>query len=119
MFRFERKGYKLVAIKVIHPTKEFAQQHYADLNQKAFFPGLVNFFSSGPVVAMVWEGKGKIHFISFMYIFEHSILGVIKGGRRLVGATDPNAAEDGSLRGDFCVEVLHHFLYLLPFSSFS
>jgi len=86
--RFERKGYKLVAIKVIRPTKEFAEKHYADLKEKPFFPGLVNFFSSGVVVAMVWEGKG-----------------VIKGGRRLVGATDPNAAEDGSLRGDFCVEV--------------
>lgn len=52
------------------------------------FAGLVEFFSSGAVVAMVWEGKG-----------------VIKGGRRLVGATNPNDAEDGSLRGDFCVEV--------------
>jgi len=86
--RFEKKGYKLVAIKVIRPSKEFASEHYSDLSEKPFFPGLVNFFSSGPVVAMVWEGKG-----------------VIKGGRRLVGATDPNAAEDGSLRGDFCVEV--------------
>jgi len=86
--RFEQKGYKLVAIKVIRPTKDFASQHYADLKTKPFFGGLVEFFSSGPVVAMVWEGPG-----------------VIKGGRRLVGATDPNAAEDGSLRGDFCIEV--------------
>lgn len=95
---FERKGYKLVAIKVVKPTKEFASQHYSDLKDKPFFGGLVNFFSSGPVIAMVWEGKG-----------------VIKGGRRLVGATDPNAAEDGSLRGDFCVEVLPS---LSSFSSF-
>jgi len=58
------------------------------LSKKPFFPGLVKYFSSGPVVAMVWEGKG-----------------VIKGGRRLVGATNPNDAEDGSLRGDYCIEV--------------
>eukprot|EP01111_Echinosteliopsis_oligospora_P016813 TRINITY_DN710_c0_g1_i1.p1 TRINITY_DN710_c0_g1~~TRINITY_DN710_c0_g1_i1.p1 ORF type:complete len:220 (+),score=69.47 TRINITY_DN710_c0_g1_i1:57-716(+) len=86
--RFERKGYKLVAIKLLKPTKEFAAEHYDDLKQKPFFGGLVEYFSSGPVVAMVWEGKG-----------------VIKGGRRLVGATNPDDAEDGSLRGDFCIQV--------------
>jgi len=86
--RFEKKGYKLVGIKIIHPTEEFARKHYDDLKDKAFFPGLVKFFSSGAVVAMVWEGKG-----------------VIKGGRKLVGATNPNDAEDGSVRGDLCIEV--------------
>ena len=51
--RFERKGYKLVAIKVVIPTKEFAQQHYHDLKERPFFNGLCDFLSSGPVVAMV------------------------------------------------------------------
>lgn len=51
--RFEKRGYKLVAIKVIQPTEAFAKQHYADLSQKPFFPNLVKYFSSGPVIAMV------------------------------------------------------------------
>lgn len=51
--RFERKGYKLVAIKLIVPTKEFAAQHYDDLSSRPFFNGLCDFLSSGPVVAMV------------------------------------------------------------------
>ncbi len=51
--RFERKGYKLVAIKLVIPTKEFAAQHYDDLKARPFFNSLCNFLSSGPVVAMV------------------------------------------------------------------
>jgi len=86
--RFEAKGYKLVAIKMIHPTEEFAAQHYDDLKSKPFFPGLVKFFSSGPVVAMVWEGNG-----------------VIKGGRTLLGATNPADSLPGSIRGDLSVVV--------------
>jgi nucleoside diphosphate kinase len=67
--RFERKGYKLVAIKVIHPTKEFAAKHYEDLKDKPFFNGLTTYFSSGPVVAMVWEGKGVLLFFIRFYSF--------------------------------------------------
>jgi nucleoside-diphosphate kinase len=51
--RFERKGYKLVGIKVMVPSKGFAQKHYHDLKERPFFNGLCNFLSSGPVVAMV------------------------------------------------------------------
>ena len=51
--RFERKGYKLVAIKLIVPSKEFAQKHYHDLKDRPFFNGLCDFLSSGPVLAMV------------------------------------------------------------------
>jgi len=86
--RFETKGYKLVAIKMIRPTEDFAAQHYDDLKSKPFFPGLVKFFSSGPVVAMVWEGNG-----------------VIKGGRTLLGATNPADSAPGSIRGDLSVIV--------------
>ena len=56
--RFEAKGYKLVALKMVTPTKKMAEEHYGDLSTKPFFPGLVNFFSSGPIIAMVWEGQG-------------------------------------------------------------
>jgi nucleoside-diphosphate kinase len=86
--RFERKGYKLVGIKVVKPTEDHAAKHYTDLKGKPFFPGLVKFFSSGAVVAMVWEGKG-----------------VIKGGRYLVGATNPDDSAPGTLRGDLCIEI--------------
>ncbi|THG02332.1 nucleoside diphosphate kinase IV, chloroplastic/mitochondrial-like [Camellia sinensis] len=74
--RFERKGFKLVAIKIVVPSKAFAQKHYPDLKERPFFNGLCNFLSSGPVIAMVWEGEG-----------------VITYGRKLIGATDPQKSE--------------------------
>lgn len=92
--RFERKGYKLVAIKLIVPTKEFAAQHYDDLSSRPFFNGLCDFLSSGPVVAMVWEGQG-----------------VIKYGRKLIGATSPQASEPGTIRGDLCVQVSRNIIH--------
>jgi nucleoside-diphosphate kinase len=55
--RFEKRGYKLVALKLVQSTKEHLEQHYADLSSKPFFNGLVKYMASGPVVAMVWEGK--------------------------------------------------------------
>eukprot|EP01116_Phalansterium_solitarium_P012165 TRINITY_DN28209_c1_g1_i1.p1 TRINITY_DN28209_c1_g1~~TRINITY_DN28209_c1_g1_i1.p1 ORF type:complete len:241 (+),score=103.45 TRINITY_DN28209_c1_g1_i1:38-724(+) len=92
--RFEKKGLKLVAIKVIHPTKEFAEKHYADLSARPFFPGLVNYFSSGPVIAMVWEGHNAI-----------------KNGRKLVGATNPDDALPGSIRGDFALQTGRNIIH--------
>jgi len=86
--RFEKRGFKLVAMKLIKPSKEFAAQHYNDLRKKGFFNGLVEFFSSGPVCAMVWEGKN-----------------VILTGRAMLGATDPNASNPGTIRGDYGIEV--------------
>lgn len=68
--------------------KSFAQQHYADLSDKPFFPGLVEYIISGPVVAMVWEGKD-----------------VVLTGRRIIGATRPWEAAPGTIRGDYAVEV--------------
>eukprot|EP01132_Coremiostelium_polycephalum_P004324 gene4324-5413_t len=86
--RFERKGLKLVGIKIVHPTEEFAAKHYDDLKTKPFFGGLVKYFSSGAVVAMVWEGKGAI-----------------KTGRAILGATNPADSAPGTLRFDYCIEV--------------
>jgi len=86
--RFEQKGYVLVAMKMLQPSEAQAAGHYDDLKTKPFFKGLTKFFSSGPIVAMVWEGKG-----------------VIKGGRVMLGATDPAASAPGSIRGDFCVVI--------------
>lgn len=92
--RFERKGFKLVAIKVVIPSKEFAQKHYHDLKERPFFSGLCDFLSSGPVLAMVWEGEG-----------------VIKYGRKLIGATDPQKSEPGTIRGDLAVVVGRNIIH--------
>jgi len=86
--RFEKKGYKLVALKMAWPTRGKAAGHYDDLKTRPFFPALVEFFSSGPIVAMVWEGSG-----------------VIAGGRTLLGATAPSASAPGTIRGDFGIDV--------------
>ncbi|CAN0908834.1 Nucleoside diphosphate kinase IV, chloroplastic/mitochondrial [Linum grandiflorum] len=92
--RFERKGFKLVAIKIVVPSKDFAQKHYHDLKERPFFNGLCNFLSSGPVVAMVWEGEGAI-----------------KYGRKLIGATDPQKSEPGTIRGDLAVVVGRNIIH--------
>ncbi|CAH1106615.1 unnamed protein product [Psylliodes chrysocephalus] len=86
--RFEQKGFKLVALKFLWPSEELLQKHYADLAGKPFFPGLIKYMSSGPVVPMVWEG-----------------LGVVKTGRVLLGATNPADSAPGTIRGDLCIQV--------------
>jgi nucleoside-diphosphate kinase len=58
--RFEKRGYKLVGLKMVWPTKEMAEEHYGDLKKKPFFPGLVAFFSSGPIVCMCWEVRNSM-----------------------------------------------------------
>ncbi|XP_038687983.1 nucleoside diphosphate kinase 3-like [Tripterygium wilfordii] len=92
--RFERKGFKLVAIKIVVPSKDFAEKHYHDLKERPFFNGLCDFLSSGPVVAMVWEGEGAI-----------------KYGRKLIGATDPQKSEPGTIRGDLAVVVGRNIIH--------
>merc|ERR1711976_603065 len=86
--RFEKKGFKLVAMKHMWADKALLEKHYADLSDKPFFGGLVTYMSSGPVVPMVWEGKG-----------------VVKTGRVMLGETDPAKSAPGTIRGDFCIEV--------------
>ncbi|GAM83941.1 hypothetical protein ANO11243_019310 [Dothideomycetidae sp. 11243] len=86
--RFEQRGYKLVAIKLVTPSKEHLEKHYSDLSDKPFFKGLVAYMGSGPVCAMVWEGKD-----------------VVKVGRALLGATNPLASAPGTIRGDFAIDV--------------
>jgi len=92
--RFEDKGFQLVAIKLIVPTDQLARGHYEDLSKKPFFPGLVKFFSSGPIVAMVWQGKG-----------------VIGTGRKLLGETDPAKSLPGSIRGDYSIDIGRNIIH--------
>merc|ERR1712157_70399 len=86
--RFENKGFKLVAMKFMQASEELLKEHYADLSSKKFFPGLIKYMNSGPVVPMVWEGKG-----------------VVKTGRVMLGATNPADSQPGTIRGDFCIDV--------------
>ncbi|KAG2451937.1 hypothetical protein HYH02_003711 [Chlamydomonas schloesseri] len=86
--RFEQRGYTLKGLKLMNVEKSLAEKHYEDLSARPFFPALVDYICSGPVVAMVWEGKG-----------------VVATGRKMIGATNPLASEPGTIRGDFAIEV--------------
>merc|ERR1711990_702567 len=86
--RFEQKGFKLVAMKMMHASVEHLEEHYADLKGKGFFPGLIKYMNSGPVVPMVWVG-----------------LGVVKTGRVMLGETNPAASSPGTIRGDFSIDI--------------
>ena len=86
--RFERKGLTLVALKQMVLDEGTAKQHYAEHDGKPFFGELVDFITSGPLVAMVLEGESAI-----------------KAARQVIGATNPLEATTGSIRGDFATEV--------------
>lgn len=86
--RFENRGYKLAAIKLVTPGKAHLEEHYSDLKDKPFFAGLVEYMNSGPILAMVWEGRDAV-----------------KTGRTLLGATNPLASAPGTIRGDFAIDV--------------
>jgi nucleoside-diphosphate kinase len=83
--RFEKKCLRLVAIKLLVPTRSKAIQHYHDLKDQPFFQNILNFFTSGSVVVMIWEGQDAI------------VL-----ARKIVGSTHPADAEPGTIRGDYC-----------------
>ena len=86
--RFERKGLRIVALKQMVVTEELAKQHYGEHEGKPFFGELVDFITSGPLVAMVLEG-----------------VEAVKAARQVIGATNPLEASPGSIRGDFAIEV--------------
>ena len=92
--RFERKGFKLVGLKQLIPSKELAQKHYGVHKDRPFFGDLVEFISSGPVIAMVWEGEG-----------------VILNARKLIGATKPLEAEPGTIRGDLAIDIGRNIIH--------
>jgi nucleoside-diphosphate kinase len=86
--RFERKGLTLVALRQMQVGEDLAKQHYAEHDGKPFFGELVEFITSGPLVAMVLEGNDAV-----------------KAARQVIGATNPLEAATGSIRGDFATEV--------------
>lgn len=86
--RFERRGLKLVGLKQLQVTKEMAENHYGEHKGKPFYDGLVSYITSGPIVAMVLEGKDAVAL-----------------ARQVIGATNPASAAPGSIRGDFAIEI--------------
>lgn len=88
MMRFERRGLKLIGMKFIHMSRVLAEQHYAVHQGKPFYSSLVEYITSGPVVAMAWEGNDAIN-----------------AARNTIGATNPAAAAAGTIRGDLGMEI--------------
>lgn len=92
--RAERKGFRLVAARVLTPTEDLLAQHYAEHVSKPFYPGLVEFMSSGPVLAAVLSGEN-----------------VIAGFRSLAGATNPLEATPGTIRADFATSTSRNIVH--------
>lgn len=92
--RFETKGFTLVGLKFLKVSQELAQEHYGVHRSRPFFASLVEFITSGPVVAMVWEGDG-----------------VIASARKIIGATNPLTAEPGTIRGDFGINIGRNLIH--------
>ena len=92
--RFEQKGYKLVAMKMTHASEEHLKEHYAALSSENFFPGLIEYMNSGPVVPMVWEG-----------------LNIVNIACRMLGNYDPDVALPGTIRGDFSVQAYRNICH--------
>ena len=86
--RLEQSGLKMVAIKMLHLGKALAQEHYSVHKDKPFFDGLVNYITSAPIIAVVFQGEK-----------------VVEVSRKIMGATDPAEAEAGTIRGDFGLDI--------------
>ncbi len=86
--RFEEKGYKLVAMKLMRLSEGQAREHYQEHVNKPFFAGLLEYITSGPVVVMVWQGKD-----------------VVTAARRMMGKTNPLEAAPGTIRGDYGLDI--------------
>ncbi len=92
--RFERKGLRLAGLKLVQATRDLAEKHYAVHKGKPFYDSLLSFLTSGPTVAMVWEGREAV---------------VV--GRNLIGLTDGAKAVPGSIRGDLALSVQNNLVH--------
>jgi nucleoside-diphosphate kinase len=86
--RFEKKGFQIIACQMLTPTRQLLEKHYIQLKKKDFFLELIKFMLSGPVMAMVWQGKG-----------------IVAYARKILGETDPLACALGTIRGDLGVDI--------------
>jgi len=92
--RIEQSGFKIVAMKFLKVSQEMAEKHYEMHRGKPFYEGLIKYITSGPVLAMIVEGENAIERI-----------------RRLVGSTDPQKAEPGTIRGDFAQHIGRNIIH--------
>jgi nucleoside-diphosphate kinase len=92
--RFERKGLRIAALKLMQVDRELAERHYSEHSGKPFFPELVEFITRGPLVALVLEGESAV-----------------EAGRQVIGATNPLEASPGSIRGDFALEITFNLVH--------
>lgn len=92
--RLEQKGFNLVAMKMMNVSRELAEKHYDVHSDKPFFGNLVEFITSAPVVATVWEGEG-----------------VVASARKIIGATNPLTAEPGTIRGDYGISIGRNLIH--------
>src|SRR5437588_7243731 len=92
--RFEQKGLRLAALKLIHPSRELAEKHYAVHKGKPFYESLLQFLTAGPTVAMVWEGREAVTV-----------------ARTLIGPTDGVKAPPATIRGDFAISVQNNLVH--------
>ncbi len=92
--RFERKGLRLAGLKLLKTDRALAEQHYAVHKGKPFYESLLSFLTSGPTVAMVWEGREAVAVC-----------------RTLIGATDGSKAAPGTIRGDFALSVQNNLVH--------
>ena len=92
--RLERRGLRLCALKIQQLPPSLAEAHYAQHRERPFFPEVVSFITSGPVVLMVWEGKGAITAI-----------------RQSMGATDPAQAQPGTIRSDLALNIAFNLVH--------
>ncbi|NXV82782.1 NDKM protein, partial [Atlantisia rogersi] len=92
--RFEQRGFKLVAMKLLQADRGLLDKHYQQLRQKPFYPALLAYMTSGPLVAMVWEGYN-----------------VVRSTRAMVGDTNSAAAAAGTIRGDFSMHVSRNVVH--------
>ncbi len=92
--RFEKRGIRIVGLKMVYPSRELAEQHYAVHRDKPFFESVVNFITSGPVVAMVLECPNAIEVT-----------------RQMMGATNPLNAAPGTIRGDFGLDIEQNIIH--------
>lgn len=92
--RFEKRGIKVVALKLMQMTPEMAEEHYAEHKGKPFFPSVVEFITSGPVAAMVLEGEN-----------------VVSAVRTMMGATDPKDSAPGTIRSDYALTMSENIIH--------
>ena len=92
--RFEERGLKIVGLKLVHVDRALAERHYAVHREKPFFGGLVDFITSSPLVAVALDGPNAISVV-----------------RTMVGATRPNEAAPGTIRGDFALETAQNLIH--------